>query len=302
MPTDPAFPVAEAAPAKVNLYLHVTGRRDDGYHLLDSLVAFAEVGDRIEAGPGPAGQFSLDFAGPFGPGLAGDPAENLVLRAARLLREALGVPDLGARLRLTKALPVASGIGGGSSDAAATLRALQRLWQRPLPAAALAGIALRLGADVPVCLGAVPAHMAGIGELVRPVAAGGLSGLGLVLVNPGAHLPTPDVFRGLAGRFGPAESLALLPEDGDEVIQALAARRNDLEAPAIGQCPIIAESLDLLRKLDGVLLARMSGSGATCFGLCPDRATALGAAAAIRRMRPAWWVAGGGMHEGREAP
>lgn len=302
MRTDPAFPLAEAAPAKVNLYLHVTGRRDDGYHLLDSLVAFAEVGDRIEAGPGPAGQFSLEFAGPFGPGLAGDPAENLVLRAARLLGEALRAPELGARLRLTKCLPVASGIGGGSSDAAATLRVLQRLWQRSLPASELAGLALRLGADVPVCLGAEPAHMAGIGEELRPVAADGLAGLGLVLVNPGAHLPTPAVFRALAGRFGPAQPLTLLPDDAGGIIQALAARRNDLEAPAIGQCPIVAETLDLLRKLDGVLLARMSGSGATCFGLCPDRATAVTAAAAIRRMRPDWWAAGGGMHGGREAP
>ncbi|PWR24016.1 4-(cytidine 5'-diphospho)-2-C-methyl-D-erythritol kinase [Zavarzinia compransoris] len=302
MSIDPGFPVAEAAPAKVNLYLHVTGRRDDGYHLLDSLVAFAETGDLVEAGPAGPGVLDLDLAGPFGPALAADGGDNLVLRAARGLRAALGEPALGARLRLTKVLPVAAGIGGGSSDAAAALRALCRLWRRELDSVQLSALALGLGADVPVCLGAVPAHMAGIGDRVEPVAGAGLAGLGLVLVNPGAHLPTPAVFRALGGRFGAADRLDPLPDAPAGIIEALAGRRNDLEAPAIGQCPIVADVLALLRGTDGVVLARMSGSGATCFGLCPDRAAALRAAAEIRRMRPAWWAAGGGMYKGREAP
>ncbi|MFA5123116.1 4-(cytidine 5'-diphospho)-2-C-methyl-D-erythritol kinase [Zavarzinia sp.] len=294
-----AVPAIEAAsaPAKINLYLHVTGRRADGYHCLESLVAFAEAGDRIEALP--AETLSVTITGPFAAAVGGAD-DNLVMRAALALRDALGI-EAGAALRLDKRLPVAAGLGGGSADAAATLRLLQRLWGKRLEASALHDLALRLGADVPVCLAGRPAHMAGIGEEVTPIVAG-LPACGIVLVNPGVCLATPAVFRALAGRFGPADRLDPVPADLAGLVAALAARRNDLEAPAIEVCPAVAEVLALLRSVPGVLLARMSGSGATCFGICADRASASDAAEAVRRQRPDWWAAGGGLWNGREAP
>ena len=185
----------EAAPAKLNLYLHVVGRRDDGYHLLDSLVAFAEAGDVLRARPANGLRLTLD--GAFGRALAGEP-DNLVLRAARLLAEAAGVPP-HAELVLEKNLPVASGIGGGSADAAAALRLLQRLWNVSLPAATLQQLALRLGADVPVCLHGHPVRMGGIGERLEPVPA--LPPCGLLLVNPGVAVQTRPVFQARTGGF-----------------------------------------------------------------------------------------------------
>jgi 4-diphosphocytidyl-2-C-methyl-D-erythritol kinase len=270
------------APAKVNLYLHVTGRRADGYHLLDSCAVFPAVGDFCSAASG--GALALIVDGPFGAALAGDP-DNLVLRAARLLKA-----DGGAALRLEKNLPVASGIGGGSADAAAALRVLARLWGVK---ADLTGLALRLGADVPVCVARRPARMGGIGEVLAP--APGLPRFGMVLVNPGVAVATPDVFRARQGGFSPP---AVLPEgwaDAAAMAADLAALRNDLEAPAMALRPVIGEVLAALRALPGVLLARMSGSGATCFGIfaTPDEA----AAAAGLVARPGWWSWGGGLYE-----
>ncbi|MCC6007752.1 MAG: 4-(cytidine 5'-diphospho)-2-C-methyl-D-erythritol kinase [Rhodobacteraceae bacterium] len=272
--------IEEAAPAKVNLCLHVTGRRADGYHLLDSLVLFTQAGDRLRAVPAPT--LTLEVTGPHAEGLSpGD--DNLVLRAARLLATPSG---RGARLSLEKRLPLASGIGGGSADAAAALRALSRMWRVPLPSDAAI---LALGADVPACLAGRPARMQGIGERLTPLPA--LPPLWLVLVNPRVEVPTGPVFSGLFRRDN--APLPPLP-DGWPGAEALAdwlgRTRNDLESPARGIAPVIDEVLAALSACPGGLLARMSGSGATCFALFAREAAARDAAARIARARPGWWV------------
>lgn len=281
---------AEAAPAKVNLYLHVTGRRAaDGYHLLDSLAVFGPAGDLVEAAP--AHGLSLVVEGPEAGALAGE-ADNLVLRAARALAEAAGIAAPGAALRLAKHLPVASGIGGGSSDAAAALRALDRLWGTGLAPARLAALAGALGADVPVCVTApAPARMGGIGEVIS--AAPRLPRFALLLANPRLALPTPAVFRARAASgagFTPPAALPGAWPDAAAMARDLAALRNDLEAPAIGLCPPVAEVLAALRAQPGCLLARMSGSGATCFAIF---ATGDAAARAAAALPAAWWCAAG---------
>ena len=268
----------EFAPAKINLALHVTAQRGDGYHLLDSLVVFADVGDRITVAAADA--VSLTVTGPMAAGLTlGD--DNLVLRAAR----SFGVAP-GAAISLEKNLPVASGIGGGSSDAAATLRALARLWQRPLPDAAAV---LALGADVPVCLAGRPARMTGIGAGLVPLV---LPAAWLVLVNPGVALPTAAVFAGLERHGHPAMPRDLPQFQGVADLAAfLRLARNDLEAPAIRLAPAIAQCKASLASMSGCLLARMSGSGATCFGLFANSLTAHAAARALQAAHPGWWVA-----------
>ncbi|GGC57390.1 4-diphosphocytidyl-2-C-methyl-D-erythritol kinase [Siccirubricoccus deserti] len=283
------FEAGELAPAKVNLYLHVTGRRADGYHLLDSLAVFGPAADLVAAAPAAALSLALD--GPFAAGLAAEP-DNLVLRAARALAEAAGI-EARAALALTKRLPIASGIGGGSADAAAALRALDRLWGLDFGAARLARIGAGLGADVPVCVASRPARMGGVGE--RLSTAPVLPECGLLLVNPGAALATPAVFRARAGAcFTPP---AVLPdgwEDAAAMARDLAALRNDLEAPAIFLCPMVAEVLAALRELPGCLLARMSGSGATCFGLF---ATSAAAQQAADLLPNGWWRDAGGLYD-----
>ena len=268
------------APAKVNLALHVTGRRPDGYHLLDSLVVFADIGDRLrfEAAP----DLTLEVSGPFAAGVPTDGA-NLVLKAAALMG------GQGARITLEKLLPHGGGIGGGSSDAAATLRALTQLWEVPLPGPAAV---LSLGADVPVCLMApAPQRMRGIGEDLTPVTA--LPEAHLVLVNPGVPVPTREVFARLAAGAGTDNpGLSQMPEaaDFDGFADWLAAQRNDLEAPAIALAPVIAEVLTQLRRLPDCALARMSGSGSTVFGLFADADAAGAAATRIAAEAPGWWV------------
>ena len=263
--------ISEPAPAKINLALHVTGRRPDGYHLLDSLVVFADVGDVVEVAH--ADEVSLSVSGPFATALSGD---NLVMRAA----QAFG-SGRGAAVRLVKNLPVASGIGGGSADAAATLRALSVLWDLPVPDA------LPLGADVPVCLAGRPARMSGIGEALSAVPP--LPPAWLVLANPGMAVSTAEVFRRLGG-FG--EALPAVPAwaDARGLADWLSASRNDLEGPARAICPEISVLLGDLSALPGCLLARMSGSGATCFGLFGARAEAELAARALRVRRPGEWI------------
>jgi 4-diphosphocytidyl-2-C-methyl-D-erythritol kinase len=280
---------SEWAPAKVNLFLHVVGRRADGYHLLDSLVVFAGAADRVTAAP--AATLELTVTGPGAAALAGDPTDNLVLRAARALAASAGVLA-GARLVLEKTLPVASGIGGGSADAAAALRLLGRMWEVSVPAAELAAMAQAIGADVPVCFAGRPARMGGVGEILADPPA--LPPFGLVLVNPGVAVSTPAVFRARAASFSHCATLPAGWADAAAMAADLADLANDLEAPARTLCPAIDAVLAALRGAPGCLLARMSGSGATCFGLFADAGAARIAAEAVRR--PGWWVWGGPPH------
>lgn len=274
------MPIEEAAPAKVNLALHVTGRRDDGYHLLDSIVVFAGVGDRLHAAP--AAELSLTVTGPMAAGVPAGPG-NLVWRAALLLGGS------GARLTLEKHLPAAAGIGGGSADAAAALRALARLWRRPLPPP---GAVLGLGADVPVCLAGRPARMQGIGERLEPLPP--LPSAWLVLVNPGQAVATGAVFAGLAGRAGaPLAAPPAAWPTAAALAGWLAAQRNDLEPEAERLAPGIAAARRALAATPGCLLARMSGSGATVFGLYAAAGAARAAAARLSAAEPGWWVADG---------
>jgi 4-diphosphocytidyl-2-C-methyl-D-erythritol kinase len=279
--------LTEAAPAKINLYLHVTGRRADGYHLLDSLAAFAEVGDLLHAEP--ADLLSLRVEGPFAPALAGEP-DNLVLRAARALAAEAGVTS-GARLVLEKRLPVASGIGGGSADAAAALRVLCRLWRLALPLAVLARLAASLGADVPVCLAGRTARMGGIGERLEP--APSLPPCGVLLVNPGIAVATAEVFRVRQGAWSELATLPPAWDDAAAMAADLAKLRNDLEPAAVALRPAIRDVLAALAATPGCLLARMSGSGATCFGLYAASAAARLAAGRIQGS--GWWSWAGGL-------
>lgn len=260
------------APAKVNLTLHVTGQRDDGYHLLDSLVVFANVGDRLWLDQGDV--MSMEISGPFAEGVPTD-ARNLVWRAAALA-------DLKGHIKLEKNLPHGAGLGGGSADAAALLRS--RFGDRVNDGVGLAG-ALSLGADVPVCMSAAPQRMRGIGDQLRMVWPVPLCNI--VLANPGVAVSTGAVFKGLATK----ENSAMGPFEGcrdlGDLIAWLQDQRNDLEAPARAVAPVIGQ---VLEALGDALLARMSGSGSTCFGIYPDRAAAGTAAARIRQAYPDWWA------------
>jgi 4-diphosphocytidyl-2-C-methyl-D-erythritol kinase len=261
------------APAKVNLALHVTGRRADGYHLLDSLVVFAGVGDDLSAVA--ADSLSLIVEGPRAAGVPVD-GRNLVLRAASLLGGG------GAAIRLVKRLPHAAGIGGGSSDAAAALRMLSDLWGVPVPDDVTA-----LGADVPVCLRApAPQRMMGVGEVVTAVPA--LPAAWLVLVNPGVEVPTPAVFKALTTRDNPPMPDLPAGMDYDAFVAWLRGTRNDLQAAAEGIAPVVTDALAALQDA-GADFAVMSGSGATCVGVVHDDAAAARVAQAVAR--PGWWVA-----------
>lgn len=282
--TEP-FVVRETAPAKINLALHVTGRRADGYHVLDSLVVFTRFGDLIAVEPADEDQFSVD--GPFADAVPTD-AGNLVLKARDALRAALQNSPPPIAIRLTKNLPVASGVGGGSSDAAATLKALNRLWNASLSDAQLATIALPLGADLPMCLAARPLVARGIGDELTPVA--NVPAIPLVLVNPNVPVSTPAVFAALENRDN--APLPPLPRSFDfhGLRNWLDTTRNDLEAPALKLVPAIGQAIRALDKADSGF-SRMSGSGATCFGLFETNNVAKRAAASIRQRHPDWWVA-----------
>ena len=279
------------APAKLNLYLHVVGRRSDGYHLVETLVAFVGVGDQVSVAPDTA--IELVLAGPFAGALATE-ADNIVLRAARALREHMGT-RAGAAITLTKRLPVAAGLGGGSADAAATLTALARLWGPARLDSAIERMALDLGADVPVCLLGRPAMVGGVGEVVMP--APPLPAAHVVLANPGTRLATADVYAAFDAQ--PATSRAPLApgrpalsgRSASELAGLLAERANDLEPAARRLEPAIAEVLEFLGGQRGALIARMSGSGPTCFALFARSHEATAAAAAITEARPHWWVA-----------
>ena len=268
------------ARAKVNLWLNVVGRRADGFHLLDSLVAFTDLADDIEVTP--ASDLSLEVVGPEASALDGD-SDNLVLKAARLLAGRAGLAPRAA-LRLTKRIPVAAGLGGGSADAAATLLALVDLWRVAMPPEELFDLAATLGADVPMCLAGRPALATGIGERLARVPA--LPACAILLVNPGVALPTPAVFRARQGGFSPPRPI----DDGwrnlSDFAQELARRGNDLTDAAISLRPEVAAVLDRLRHSDGAAHVAMSGSGATCFALYGSDEEAQRAASLLPA---AWW-------------
>ena len=273
------------ARAKVNLYLHITGKRADGYHLLDSLIVFADTGDEISLAP--ADQLALTIDGPFAAGLDAGP-ENLVLRAAHALREITGTRR-GATIRLTKNLPIASGIGGGSADAAATLSGLCGLWDVAPGRAALHAIAAKLGADVPVCLDGTASFVGGIGEDLAP--ARGLPPAWLLLANPRIATPTPAVFKARQGPFSKAARWSAAPRDFADFAARLRGCANDLTEAAISVTPAIRDVLVALAALPGCVLARLSGSGATCFGLFADEQSARAAESRLHTARPTWWTA-----------
>jgi 4-diphosphocytidyl-2-C-methyl-D-erythritol kinase len=269
-----------SAHAKVNLWLNVVGRRPDGYHLLDSLVAFVDLADTLDVRP--SDRLSLELAGPQAAGLAADP-DNLVLKAARLLADRAGVAPR-VTIRLGKHIPVAAGLGGGSADAAAALRALTELWRVALPEEELFDLAASLGADVPMCLAGRTALVSGIGERLQPAPA--LPPAAILLVNPGAPLPTRDVFEARRGPFSTAVPVTQPWRNLPELVTALVRRGNDLSDAAISLRPAIAEVLTFLHNSRGARYAAMSGSGATCFALYDSLDAAQRASAS---MPPAWW-------------
>ncbi|ATG34426.1 putative 4-diphosphocytidyl-2-C-methyl-D-erythritol kinase [Phaeobacter piscinae] len=268
------------APAKINLTLHVTGQRADGYHLLDSLVVFADIGDRITVAA--SDQRSLQVTGPMAAGVPVD-ASNLMMQAAALMD-----PARGAVLLLEKNLPPASGIGGGSSDAAATLRALSELWGLPMPGTQ---DVLPLGADVPVCMSPGTQRMRGIGERLDGLPP--LPDCAIVLINPGVSVATPAIFRAMGKRDNPAMPAELPIWDSiGHLATWLKTQRNDLQPSAIQLEPVIGE---VLKALSGTapLYHAMSGSGATCYGLYPTEAEAQAAADRLRAADADWWVRAG---------
>jgi 4-diphosphocytidyl-2-C-methyl-D-erythritol kinase len=276
------------APAKVNLTLAVGPPRPDGRHPLQSITAFADVGDRLRLEPAPT--LSLQVKGPFAGGLQDEP-DNLVLRAARVLAKAAGGPERGAALTLDKRLPIASGIGGGSADAAAALRGLNRLWGLNWREDALVDLASALGADVPVCIGCRPAVMSGAGEILHPFT---MPSLAAVLVNPGVPVPTGVVYRrfdalGLGGDWPPLKPPAAFATAA-EAWRAVESRDNDLNPAAVAEAPVIAAVLQRLREDPRVRLARLSGSGGTCFALVEGPALAQAIAQDLAAEGRGWWV------------
>lgn len=274
--------VSVKAPAKINLYLHVTGKRPDGYHLLDSLFAFAQDGDVVTAEH--ADGLSLEIIG--APDLsAGE--DNIVIKAARKLAAALGI-EPNAHLVLEKNLPIASGIGGGSTDAAAALKALQVLWKKTLPDEKLYALALELGADVPSCLAGKAVQVSGVGEVLTP--APEIPALPVVLVNPNKPVSTPAVFKTRKPVFSEPMPLTQNCADAAEFIGELKKRHNDLQDAACALEPAVAEVLHVLENQPLCLFSAMSGSGGTCFGLFRTPENAANAAEDIAATHPNWWV------------
>ncbi|WP_077962203.1 4-(cytidine 5'-diphospho)-2-C-methyl-D-erythritol kinase [Ensifer adhaerens] len=286
------FALTRAAPAKINLALHIVGQRADGHHLLESLVTFADRGDRIGLSPAEADRFTVSgvFAGAL-PMDADAQGGNLVLKARDLLRHELQSlnPDAAgpAHLHLEKNLPLASGIGGGSADAAATLLGLLDLWGATITPSRLGAIALRLGADVPMCLAGTPLLAKGIGEDITPLED--FPALPIVLVNPLVAVSTPVVFRTLANKTNPPLALPLRADSAAEWISAIATMRNDLQPPAARLEPVIDAVCQALTEA-GSALTRMSGSGATCFGLFDSDERAAATARALSDAYPGWYV------------
>ena len=277
------------APAKINLYLLLTGRLPSSYHTLDSLVAFADIGDEITLAP--ADDFMLSVDGPFAAALNNhDNASNLIARAVFALAKAQErLPHF--TVTLTKNLPVASGIGGGSSDAAAVLWELMQIWDIPQDWQGLHPLMLELGADVPVCFPAKPMQMHGLGEILKP--APPLPELDIVLVNPAVPCLTGDVFARHKQPFSDEVQLPERFDDAAHLIEFLKAQRNDLYPAAVRAVPVIADVMAALDRQQGAALTRMSGSGATCFTIFDNPAQAEHAARNIADSQPGWWVRAG---------
>lgn len=279
--------VTLSAPAKVNLFLHVMGKRADGYHLLDSLVMFADYGDTLELSP--AEEFRLTVEGAFSDELSStSPDDNLVSRAAMLLAKQYGVTP-AIRVHLTKNLPIGAGIGGGSSDAAALLRGLSQLWQLKVTGEELAELSLVLGADMPVCVHGTPARIMGIGEVITPH-KGIACDIPVLLVNPRVEVPSQAIYR---MGIEPNPEICDLPasiESPEEMAALIHQTRNDLQPNAIAYAPQIQTVLSALSELPGCLAERMSGSGATCIGIFPDETGLFEAAERLRQHHPEWWV------------
>ena len=281
--------LAEFAPAKVNLFLHVGPSRADGYHPLVSLMVFADVGDRLVLEP--SDRFHIVVDGPFA-GHAPPGPDNLVARAASELFERADVAPPSLRLTLTKTLPAGAGLGGGSADAAAGLRLLRRAMELEIPVSELLDICARLGSDIPACLAAAPVMARGRGEVLSDAPV--LPVLPAVLVRPDAGSATGPVYRAFdgmdpAGPLEPPPSPAAFVGVAD-VVAHLAACRNDLQAPAVRLEPRIGEALEALDAAPETLFSRMSGSGSACFGLCVDMAAAERLARTLRDHHPSWWV------------
>ena len=289
------------APAKINLFLHVGAKRPDNYHELKSLVVFASVGDTVTIEP--AKDLSLAITGPYAKGLESDNS-NLVLKASDALMKwakANGHPTPPVHLKLDKSLPIASGIGGGSSDAAATLHLLTHHWKLPLHLQDLSDIGASIGADVPVCLRASASMMSGIGEIIEPAPV--LPEFSLVLINPNISVPTANVFQALSvrsGAFAPIWPQKL--SDLREFVAILDRTANDLAPPAKAIAPLLMRVEEALVTTQGCLLARMSGSGATCFGIYPTLQAATSAAKQIRAAHETWWVKEAGLHSPHSMP
>ena len=277
------------APAKINLYLHVTGKRADGYHLLDSLVAFTDIADAVRLEP--SEKFAFTLEGPLAESLRNEPPEtNLAVRAAQKASEFFNTP-LNVHITLIKNLPTASGIGGGSSDAAAVLRLLATHWNLDPQNPQLSTLAASLGQDIPCCLPAETCYFQGIGDVVTQGPM--LPPTAIVLVNPNKALPTPAVFKARTGEFLPPARLDATPRTAQDLAVLLQQRDNNLTETACALMPEIRTILAALTTTPECLLARMSGSGATCFGLYPDIKTAEQAAAHLRAAHPTWWIAQG---------
>ena len=271
------------APAKLNLYLHVTGRRSDGYHLLDTLIAFTEFGDTLSVQRSET--LSLEITGPFATAIVGPAEDNLILRAARMLADAAG-RTAEARISLTKRIPVAAGLGGGSSDAAAVLKALIRFWQVDIERIDVAKMAISLGADVPVCIARRASFVTGVGEQIDRSPR--LPVTGVLLVNPNEALLTEDAFAAFSEPFSVAGQFTTEPRDVAGLVKLLAQRRNDLTADVLRLCPAVGDVLEAIEAIPGCRLARMTGSGATCFGLFDDGAAAEHAAGILQKRQ--WWM------------
>ena len=272
------------APAKINLFLHLISKRLDGYHNIESLIAFTDFGDLIKVEE--ATELTLEIEGPFAEDIKGlDEEQNLVMRAAVGLNKLTG-KYLGAKITLVKNIPVSSGIGGGSSDAAATIKALQKLWHLSIPDGDILKICLSLGADVPACLYGNPVFVSGMGEELRPIQ--GLSDFYCVLVNPRIQISTPTIFNSFDGGFSSSIS-----HSGDEDLFGFVRFSNDLQKPADVLVPEIQQAIESLMGEKGCKLARMSGSGATCFGLFDKKDDVEKAFGGIKAKNSNWWVSSG---------